>query len=682
MSKVSNMNMPEIFNQIDVIFDINDISKFCSNKDVRSRIIELIMAGKDPYEVIIDNEEYIDKEKLVLVSWLSYKRELEEKKKELSTVTIQSPQNKLNKAKLEQEIRDINNRLIRIKKISRDMDVFLVTVSNEGERVSEIKVISSKEEIQGYDFSEREKSNKELFDYIDTHLVTETDDLGMKYAVQTIEDEDFLRVMPYDIAQAIKYRMQKNTMFLGERYIQKFREAVQEDEEELDRISDECKEEVILPEVRSCIKETLRYVDLKKLLLLEIYRIEKNLNEVYSDNKKMSHERLQAAHTVANFLINVIEKDVKIEDENICYSYEAAQNFISRINLENNIYVTKEEEIKFKKELAQGLDLAETEEEKLEKICMLNFTKEELDYIMCKSKENFLFGMTMQDLSEDEIIEKAKQHKDKWSNELTEYFFSEGKLSIASILNLYYEGIISTEYLKKFSEENDISSEINLTKIQTLHSQIKKQKEPNEVEVKKINFMINLYKLIDFDSKEKESKEEIYREVIEIAEDDEDIVFYFEKGLLTLEIVAEWSGETAIGKLYDEAKITFEDIENLYKTGKISIDLLKSKFETEGLEYSALLSYIDLGYVSEDAIIDLYMKGKIFDLDFEDMFTKGTISIQKYLEATSKRTKEELEKNAKIKFKPTLVNIPNKKIRLETIEDDNDSGYPRWRYIK
>ena len=218
MSKISNMSMVEIINKIDIMFDINDISKICYNPDVRERIRELIIAGKDLYEVMIDNEEYIDKEKLVLLTWLHYKEDIKELKRKLETDTPF-----FDKAKIEQEIRDNNNKLARIKKISRDMDVYLVTINTpHGELVENVEIISSKEEILGYDFSDKEKNNKKIFDYIDQNLRIEEDDFGMKYALQTLEYEDFYKVLPRNIAEAVEYKIKKNSQILGKDYIQQF----------------------------------------------------------------------------------------------------------------------------------------------------------------------------------------------------------------------------------------------------------------------------------------------------------------------------------------------------------------------------------------------------------------------------------------------------------------------------
>ena len=74
------------------------------------------------------------------------------------------------------------------------------------------------------------------------------------------------------------------------------------------------------------------------------------------------------------------------------------------------------------------------------------------------------------DISEDEIVEYAKKFKENWSDELRDHLIKNNKLSKESLLSLYYEGLINAEFFKKFSEEFDISSEVNLQTINELYT--------------------------------------------------------------------------------------------------------------------------------------------------------------------------------------------------------------------
>lgn len=679
MSKISNMSMVDILNKIDINFNLSDIYKICSNKEVGNRVYELIVDGKDYYQVLIDNEEYIDKEKLLMVIWVCNKEKIKEKEDEiLNSSILKAP---LNKTKIEQEIRDLKSNMQKIRKLSRDMDTYLAIVNNEKGLSKNITVVSSREEISGFDFTEKEKHNRELFDYIDKKLVEKNDEYGMKYALQTIEIADLVKVMPYDIAKAAEYKITNNSMAHGKEYIDKYKEKElkgEENDEEMNKLDDEYKINVLLPEMRDTIEQVLKYIDLEKLLLIEIHNLEQELNLLYSTDKVLPNEKLQAARTVTMFLSNIIGKDIILENEDGIYTYNDAQNFIDRINSEQNIYITSEEAKTLKAQLLDGLDLEEASEETIIKVEMLSYTKDEFDTIMAGTKAGFEFGMIMQELSEEQIMEKAYQHKDKWSDDLTKYFYSEGLLSIKSIIKLYSDGIVNAEFLKEFSSENDISEELNLQKINEKYFALKNQKEPKQEEVEQLERLIELYKLINIQEKTPEELEEISNSVMyEIAEnfeDEKDIIFYYEKGLVTLETVVAWSGEKSIEELYNKSKITFEDLEHLYKLNKISKDLIQRNISLDNMDYNTLIANIMAGYVSENKIIDLYMKGRIFDVDFENIAMEGKVRIDKYFDATSNRTKEILEENAKIKFKPILYNIPDKKIRMNIVDDESKSN--------
>lgn len=669
MSKISNMSIEEIFARVNIRFDLVDIPKICYRKEDAKRIHELILAGKNYVNTIIDNEHCIDKEKMLLVTWLSCKKDIDINRKELANTTILNTH--INKSKIEKEIRDLNNNLIKIKKLCRDVDTYLVELKQENNLIKKIEVVSSKEEIIGLDFSEKEKNNRRIFDYIDQNLIPQQNENGMEYALQTIEYEDFEKVMPCDVAQGIIYKIRKNARVLGKDYIEKFEEKQQRGEvedEEANKINDEYQQEVFLPELRSTIEQVLRHIDLKKLLLIEIYRLEKKLNE---SGGILSKEQLIMSEAITNFLITTIGKDVKIEDDDINYSYEDVQDFLSRINIQDGIYLTKEQSNLLRSELMQGLDIATVEKEKLNKICMLKYTQEELETIMNTSQTNFTFVMMlMKELSEDQILQKAHQYKDKWSDELTKHFYLKGELSIESIIQLYYDRIIRAEFIKEFSEDNDISSEINPDKIKELRSQIKQQKEHSQEDVQKLEAMVKLYKCVYFNPKNQDEKEEVYNEIIEIAEDKQEILFYYENGLLSLQMVADFCGESAIRDLYSQSEITFEDIEKLNMELEVKQELLGEIIILNAEEYdeNTLLKYINLRYLSEDNIFKLYELGLIDKTNAEDMLNDGIISVPTYIKIYEIKT-ETLEEQAGSRLSD-LVKMEKREFLLDILDDD------------
>ena len=80
MGKISNMSLQAILNQIDIGFKREDIEVFCSDQNVRNEIIFMTNEGRDFKDVLLRNEDKIDKEKLVLISYQTFKEKLEDKR--------------------------------------------------------------------------------------------------------------------------------------------------------------------------------------------------------------------------------------------------------------------------------------------------------------------------------------------------------------------------------------------------------------------------------------------------------------------------------------------------------------------------------------------------------------------------------------------------------------------------
>ena len=103
-----------------------------------------------------------------------------------------------------------------------------------------------------------------------------------------------------------------------------------------------------------------------------------------------------------------------------------------------------------------------------------------------------------------------------------------------------------------------------------------------------------------------------------------------------------------------------------------------SDIDNDDLEYDELMALILKGAISENKIVDLYMQGRIFDVDFEEMLNNGIISHEEFFAATELRTQEKLEETSAIKLSPILKNIPNKKdiiIDVESEKEEDDDWF-------
>lgn len=674
MSKFKNINLENILDQIDLQFKAEDINKFCTDDDVAKIIKKSIEGEGELDKVFIDNKEAIDIEKLLLISWIRGKDKIEQIEKELSNRQLTNYE----RLELKRELRDNERYLMIIKQLTKGMDIYIVTAMASSGIIKEIKVLYSKELIHKENLKKKEKENKKIFEELN-QINSEEDEenMGMSYLIQCLELEDFSLVLPEDIARAVSYRIEHNTYMLCKDEIEKAKKDEENaiDDDEYMKLEKYIRENALVPETVKSIKELLKYIDLSKLLLISIYRFEDVLENEKRLGYEISKDEAIFIRLMATQVLPYIEKNEVIVKDDKEYTYSDVEKLINRINEEKGEYISKSTIEELRKKLLNGGDIVDIDGENVEHLYKIPFTEKELKEIMKISKENFAYGFTRIDPKETQILEIAKQYPDNWSNELTNFLFENDKLSIPTMLELFYNGIISAEFFKEFSEENDISSEINLQKINEQYLAIKEQKDPEQEKLQKLNEMINLYKILNLDEKSEEELQEIsdnlMYEIAENFEDESDILFYYRKGLITISTLVEWSGEEILKSLYNESEVKLEEIEKLYTDGKITQDFIEKIVLGIETDYSTLITYMNKGYVSENKIIDMYMNGKIFDVDFEQLTREGRISISSFKEATFKRTQDKLEKTANIKIEPTLVNIPDKKIKINLVDEDD-----------
>lgn len=313
MSKVSQMSLRAIIHKIDIKFKFQDIKKFCFDKDTIERLQSKVSDSKGFEECLIQSEPYIDKERLVFISWLNYKEDLEEKLstgqnyvdaegnlKEIRRLLNETNQREkevfnsriLSDSAKKKELRGLLSdkeelrkfeetfeNMVKIKNISNDMNTFFVTIFSNKNTSSTLNIISSQEEMFGRDLSKGQKENKRICDELDEKLSgSDEENVGLNYALQCLEQEDLRYVLPKDIASAALYVIGENTRKMYEQDIEKF-ESQELKQEEKDKLADKIREQGIIPQTSEAIKEVLKYIDLKKLLLISIYRFEDLLEE-------------------------------------------------------------------------------------------------------------------------------------------------------------------------------------------------------------------------------------------------------------------------------------------------------------------------------------------------------------------------------------------------------------------
>ena len=677
MSK-NNLSLEKIFNKLYVKFRESDIPKFTNNKDVEQIIKFAQKQNRDIADVLMENEEEIDVEKLLLVTYIRVEEAISELQNDIKKGILTDLERKIADKKIKEYKKDLEI----IKEFTKGKDIYLVTVVRDGDKIENIEVDSSKEIIEKVNLDKKEKRNKELFEEINKkYLEQEDDDIGFNYIIQCLETSDFLELLPRDIASAASYKIENNILKICEEQVKRIVEKAnlnEENDEEMEKLYKHIREYGYIPEMARCIQELYKYIEIEQVVVAAIYGSERVLDLTKQNEEEITIEEMAFIKRIAEDALSYIKKGTKISKDGKSYGYRDIEDLIDRINEEDGKYATKVEMEELRYLVLNGYDLGKLSPEDTYKLGMLKLTDNEVRKVMKTSKDNLAFGVMKLNPPEKEIIKIAKENKGNWSEELTCYLLEYNMISISSLLELFYIDVVNKEFCKEFFEENDLSSEINLQKINEQYLLVKGQKEQNQENVSKLDKMIELYKLVNIEEKRSEELEDIsdsvMYEIAENFEDEDDILFYYEKGLVTLRTVAEWSGESTIERLYNEEKITFEDIEN----ANIGIDIKKAVLgkhimaNVESYSQDELLEYINKAYLTEKNIYDIYKIALLNETYAEDMLYNGIISAPTYNQITN-IGKEVLEEQADTRFS-NLLAMGLRNFSLNLMEDEMEES--------
>ena len=680
-NKINNLKLEEIFELVGNMLSGTDIIYFCNDEKVVDAYLDLYDYRhnnlKEIQEFLIENEEKIDKEKLVFAIYLNYKNNLgiiNDKIDRLSS-NISENTEELYRYITQQELQ--SKFMKKAEGLLKDSDVYILKVRLENDRLYS-DLYSSREMTQNRRRSE--SRNLERIKQIDEDL--SADGNGSIYLLQVLILSDLKFILP-DEQSGIELRecILNNAVYnKGEYDVRQLNNIKDLDHNKYAEIIDGIEPDYFLPELRKEIIRNIRFVDMDKMLLLIAYRFEEYLEEV--DDSELKTGMLKEFVEYVKSKIKdkdigfdeELEKRVTYEPIQVKYTYKDLEKFSRRII--GDSYIKKSEIEKTRQALKTGeVTLDEIEGP----LCgLLDLEDNDFEEIMHYSDENFVYAVELLNLEQEQILSKFRQYTNSVSMAVIGYLYESKKINLQEIIDLYSEELISAEFFKEFSADIDVSEELNLPKIHEQYLFVKKQKEQNQEEINKLDKMIELYKLSNLEEKTSEELEElsdkVMYEIAENFEDENDILFYYGKGLVTLRTVAEWSGANTIEKLYNEEKITFEDIENLDINSDIKQSILEKVIMEKAESYSQeeLLEYINKGYLSEDNILKIYETLPMNEVYAEDMFNKGIISVPIYIQIIN-RGKEILEEQADISF-GNLLAMGSRNFSLNLVEDEMEES--------
>ena len=726
---LKNMRMQDILNMTNAIFNPSDILNFCDDPDIIEAFIILQKNNFEKIEELLEkNEDKIDKAKMVFNIYLNYQenkklidREMESlilrvtnsfnsnsqlvkllggklkiksveefkkilnNKKDALSIALQMPNNgeileiitqnfeELSKLDRERHIEAQYSK--QCKALLKGTNVYIEKTKLPDNHI-DMTVFNSRYELEGENKEAKKKTERLIT--IDKDLGTEGK--GLKFLLQSIMLTDLELIMPEtDMGIKLREIILINALLKEGKVSFEDIEALKDkDYIEYENLLRSAPRDEYLEELRKEILKNARYIDIDKMILICIYRYEEYIEESPTFNTEdYENYRNMVFYIMSkiknkNIAFNGSMLNINNDETDIEYTYEDAEKFM--IRLTEKEYVSKEQILQNREDLLEGkITVSEINPEVLQ---LLDLSNEEYEKVINSSDENAISIIELSKIGESEILD-VLDDKNNISKNLFVYLVENQKISLESVLELYYNGKIELEYLKIFHYNKEFLDLIDIKNINDEYTELKAKHKPEDEDFKKLNSKIELYKSVYINNKSEIELNEEYNnvmyEIAETFEDENDILFYYENGLISLDIVVEWCGEKVIEKLYNKSKIDKENLIYLSKQGKISNKAVEQILLYNNITYDELMSLIIEGVISESKIVDLYMQGKIFDVDFEEMLNNGIISHDEFFAATELRTQEKLEEISTIKLSPVLKNIPNKKdIILDTKSDKGD----------
>lgn len=646
MSRVSKMTLEAILEQTNLILRENDIIYFCDNMDIAQEFISKynrsINKLEDVKKFLIENEQHINKEKLVLILILNYQDNLNnitERMSELSRIPyeMQTNENLVELAKLNLQLQEQTARLKKSIELGRGVESFLTFYYYDEEKGKyRVEVTGADELING----KKPNNSKALkrFDEIDLSFKggDESEKLGMEFVLQSLLLTDLYEIFPTtyfgnDIRTMILENEALRKGVISKDELEILRKS--EDYEKYTTLIDNVDFQGLLPDLKSTLREYAQYMDMDKLLLISAYRFNEGLENGYIDQRAI----LGAKEILQGIIENIKNKGVHISCElqtkvdntyemvPVTYSVKDIRKCLSRFTTKT--YLTTQEIEAYRKGIKDGeINLQQILDENIEII----LSEDELENLSTLSPENLM------------------------------YVYKKNNWEISRIIELYETGSISLEHIKGIKEEIDLSESVSFERLNEYYRELKKDSK-NEELLNKYNNYLSLFKeVLIVDKSEEDIQEQSNIAIETIIEEfsekeyNEVVKEYFKAGILTLDSVAEWSNEALITSLFYEGVISLEDIEGLVRKQKLPFDYLSKIYanliKNDEMGYDERLKLIRSGFVREEDIIGLFIDNLIFENDLRELAKEGFVREKEMKKVVESRTMEELEKNSSIRL--------------------------------
>lgn len=673
MSRVEKMSLREILDVAEPMIKRSDIVQIFTDIEKAVNFLERYhtssgdLASKN--KMILENEQFIDKERLILVFILNYREnilKISNRLDELRKVPTEEQSNAMliEMAKLRVQLTAQNRIANELMNIGRGIKSFLTYYCyEESEKRYRVRIMESDEILKGKKIEDKKSIRR--FDEVDNNFRNQNKEEaeGMEYMIQSILLTDLYEVfLTTDLGDSIRTMILDNyALKSGAKTKDELEElrALENQEQYLSAV-EHMDFKDILPEVKLTLREYAKYMDMDKLLLISGFRFFKALE----DEKIDSSLYLNTKKILEEILKNIFDKKIKIdcklqmrvedkyEIRKVTYSTSDIEQTLSRF-VGDQYISTKEVEDYRRKVKSSEITLLELPEGCAEVI----FLENELEELAVTSEENLIYISNKLKWEKTKII-NAIRNIGRCNIQTLQNFLADGKLGAQELVELYEDDIISLDTIKQVSITVNIPSIVNFATINRYYTG-SKEKPEDETFSNRLNKYIELYKELVISEKSEEELEEnsslamaTIIENFEGNEYDEAIKRYYIKGLITLESIADWSNEDLVINLYDEQIISLEDLEELAKKGKLSESHLVGIYENaiwdSNLSQEQRVEMLSKGWISIDTIENLFRKNLIDRDDLRRLVEGSIITDKKRIEIVESLGLEEAEANSTI----------------------------------
>lgn len=668
MSKSNKLNLDDLL-QIQDTFVYKADAYYFSENELRAKIQELIKDKVGTYLRNIagilkehESEIYINKFALFLV--MRNKEiisQIDNKLKKIKNSTRGVTLNQLIELQNHKKQAEINVKYLT--NICRSIDsVYLASLQHDNENnVYYTKIFSSDELIKNK--SNRAYSQRQLKKINEKYMSKNSNKSGIDNIVDLLKSEDMSHIYKdLIIGSCIYLCSEANVAVKKDPNSLKGLQTADEIHNQSEKVMKGQADDELKTILKNELIDKVQYVDLNKLLMVCAYRIQQKLDEENSQNDEAYKEML---NNIKRDLPNdisiayIIKFDDK-ESEEVKYSMQDLNNCLKRFG--SGEYISQKSINERKDELLVGkINISDVNESVFS---LLGLTNNEIEQLMDFNIDNFIYGSKLLNYDLNQIINKLNTSKKIPKNTAIKRLYDEQRITIQDIIHLYENRQIEKNFFSQYSEEIDFSKDVNIGKINEKYREMKSKKKASENDEKELETIIDIYITINSDGKTEDRKDEVYDDIMNIiAEDEKLLQSYYEKGLIPLNVIAEWTGENFVERLFKANIIKLSDIESLCEEGKVSEDFREKSILHSELDDEQIVLYMREGYIKEDNIIEIFKERNIYSNEPQNLLELGRISQTTY-EILVERSIEELEERTGQSFE-----------ELEDIDEIDDEIY-------